>query len=68
VVVGAACHGEVALLRRIRALEHPHRLDELRDEKVRVGVAVAVVVARVVDRDAVDRELEVLPLVRVEPA
>ena len=35
---------------------------------MRVGVAVAVVVARVVDGDAVDGELEVLPLVRVEAA
>ena len=67
-VVGAAGDGEVALLRRVRPLEHAHRVNELGDDEVRVGVAVAVVVARVVDGDAVDGELEVLPLVRVEAA
>ena len=67
-VVRAAGDREVPLLRRVRALEDAHGVDELRDDEVRVCVAVAVVVARVVDGDAVDRELEVLPLVRVEAA
>jgi len=67
VVVGAAGYGKIPLLRRIRTLENADRLDELRDDEVRVGVTVAVVVARVVDRDPVDGELEVLPLVGIEP-
>ncbi len=67
-VIGAAGDSEVPLLRRIRALEHAHRVDELWDDEVRVGVPVAVVVPRVVDGDAIDAELEVLPLVRVEAA
>ena len=67
-VVGAARDREVPLLRRVRPLEDAHRLDELGDDEVRVCVAVAVVVARVVDGDAVDGELEVLPFVRVEAA
>ncbi len=67
-VLGAAGDGEVALLRRVRTFENAHRVNELGDDEVRVGVSVAVVVARVVDGDAIDAELEVLPLVRVEAA
>ena len=68
VVVGTPGDGEVALLRRVRPLEDAHGANQLGDDEVRVGVAVAVVVARVVDGDAVDGELEVLPFVRVEAA
>ena len=67
-VVGASGDGEVALLRRVGPLEDADGVNELRHDEVGVGVAVAVVVARVVDGDAVDRELEVLPLVGVEAA
>ena len=67
-IVGAPRDGEVSLLRRVGSFEDAHRVNELRDDEVRVGVAVAVIVARVVDGNAVDGELEVLPLVRVEAA
>jgi hypothetical protein len=67
-VVGASRDSEVALLARVRSLEDADGVNELRDDEVRVRVAVAVVVARVVDGDTVDRELEILTLVRVEAA
>ena len=67
VVVGTPGNGEVSLLRRVRSLEYADGANELGDDEVRVRVAIAVVVARVVDRNAVDGELEVLTLVRVEP-
>ena len=67
-VVGAARDGVVALARIERPLEHAERCDQLGDDEVRVGVAVAVEVAALVDRHAVDGELDVLPLARVEAA
>ena len=67
-VVGAAGDREVALPRIERPLEDAQRLDQLGDDEVRVGVAVAVEVARLVDRDAADGELDVLPFARVEAA
>ena len=65
-VVGAAGDGEVALLRRVRSLGDPETFDQLGDDEVRVGVAVAVEVAGVVEGNAVDGELEVLAFARVE--
>ena len=67
-VVGAAGDGVVALPRIERALDDAQRLDELGDDEVRVGVAVAVEVAALVDGHAADGELDVLPLARVEAA
>jgi hypothetical protein len=43
-------------------------VDELRDEEMRIREAAAVEIAALVDRDAVDRELEVLALPGVEAA
>ncbi len=67
-VVGAARHRVVALPRIERPFEHAQRLDQLGDDEVGVGVAVAVQVAALVDGHAADRELDVLPLARVESA
>ena len=67
-VVGAAGHREVALTRIEGTLHHAKRLDELGDDEVRVRIAVAMQVAALVDGDAADGELDVLPLARVEPA
>ena len=67
-VVRAPRDGEVALVRIERPLDHAQRLDQLRDDEVRVGVAVAVEVPALVDGDAADGELDVLPLARVEAA
>jgi hypothetical protein len=53
-VIGAARDGEVPLARIERALEHAQRLDQLGDDEVRVGVAVAVQVAALVDREPAD--------------
>jgi hypothetical protein len=66
--IGAPGDRVVALAGVERPLDDAHRLDELRDDEVRVGVAVAVEVAALVDGHAVDRELEVLALAGVEPA
>ena len=68
VIVGAARDGVVALPRIERPLDHAQRLNQLGDDEVGVGVAVAVQVARLVDRHAVDGELDVLSFARVEAA
>ena len=67
-VVGAARDGVVALPRIEGPFDDAQRLDELGDDEVRVGVAVAVEVAALVDGHAADGELDVLPLARVEAA
>ena len=67
-VVGAAGDGVVSLPRIVRALEHAQTLDELGNDEMRVGVAVAVEVSALVDGDAADREFDVLSLARVEAA
>src|SRR5262249_52084666 len=66
IVVGAPSDRVVALPRIEGAFEHAYRLDQLGDDEVRIGVAVAMEVAALVDGDAADRELEVLPLARVQ--
>ena len=67
-VVGAPGDGVVALPRVERPLDHAQPLDQLGDDEVRVRVAVAVEVAALVDGDAADGELDVLPFARVEAA
>jgi hypothetical protein len=67
-VVGAACDGEVALGWVEGALEHAQALHEPLQDEVRVGEAVPVRVGGFVQRDAVERELHVLPLACVEAA
>lgn len=65
-VLRRARHGEVALPGVEGALQHVERLDQLGDEEVRVGVALAVRVRGLVDGHAVDGELQVLPAAGVE--
>jgi hypothetical protein len=67
-VAGAAGDREVALPRIERTFDDTERLDELRDDEMEIGVAVAVEVACLVDRNARSRELDVLPFARVEAA
>ncbi len=67
-VVGAPRHRVVALARIERPFDHVQRLDQFGDDEVGVGVAVAVQVPTLVDGNAPDRELDVLPLARVESA
>ena len=67
-VVGAARDGEVALPRIVRPLDDAQRLDQLGDDEVQIGVAIAVEVADLVHDVAVDAHLDVLAFARVEPA
>ncbi len=66
--VGRSCRGEVALVREIGTLEVLDALDQLRDQEVQIGVALAVRVAAQVERDAVEGGEEVGPVVEVEAA
>ena len=65
-VVRAPGDGVVALPRIERPFEDSQTLHELGDDEVRVGVAVAVQVAALVDGHTAHRELDVLPFARVE--
>src|SRR5256885_1476774 len=56
----AARHGVVSLPRIEGSLQDAQRLDQLRDDEVRVRVAVAVEVPALVDGNAIHRELDVL--------
>ena len=67
-VVGASRDRIVALLRIERTFEHAQSQDQLGNDEVRIGVAVAVEVPALVDGNAADRELDVLPFARVEAA
>src|SRR5207244_1669436 len=66
--VGGAGGGEITFRREVRTLVVLDALDELGDEEVEVGVALAVRVRSEVDRDALDRREEVGSVVEVEPA
>ena len=67
-VVRAAGDREVALMWIERTFDHAQRLDDLRDDEVRVRVPVAVRVVDLVDRNTLDGELDVLALLGVEAA
>lgn len=71
VLAGVELHGarggEVAVLRGVRALGDVESLHHLGDDEVQVGVALAMAVAHHVDRQPVDGEREVGPVVEVEP-
>ena len=67
-VVRASGDVEVPLPRGEWALEHAQALNELWNDEVRVRIAVAVEVAGLVDGDTANRDLDVLPFARVEPA
>src|SRR5207245_10154668 len=66
--VGGSGRGEITFRREIRNLVVLDALDELGDEEVEVGVALAVRVRSQVDRHALDRREEVGAVVEVEPA
>ena len=59
---------EISLLGVVRALLELHAADELGDEKVRVGVAMAVAVRRHVHRNTGNRGREVGPVIEIESA
>ena len=67
-VLGRSRDSKIALARIEGAFQNAQRLDQLGDEEVRVGVALAVRVRGLVDGDAVDGELQVLPAASVEAA
>ena len=64
--VDRASRREVTVLREVRALAHLDALDQLRDEDVRVGVALPVRVAGQVEGYVVDVDREVGAVVCVE--
>ena len=59
---------EVALVGIVRSLAVMNMVDELGDEEIEVGVALAVRMARQVDRHAVDVHGEVSPVIKIEAA
>gem|GEM_PF-4796407 len=65
---GHAGRREVAFARRVRTLAVVEAADQLRDQEVQVGPALAVGVAALVDRHAVDPGREVGAVVEVEAA
>ena len=65
---GAAGNRVIALPWIERTFEDAQRLHELGDDEVRVRISVAVEVAALVDGNAVDGELHVLALARIEAA
>jgi hypothetical protein len=66
VEAGAARDGEVALTRIEGALLHGEPIDHLGEHEVEVGVALSVHVGHVVDQQAPDGKLHVLPVLRVK--
>ncbi len=66
--VHGAGRGEIALARPVGALADGHVLDELGDQEVEVGIALAVGVGAHVDRHAVEPDREVGAVVEVEAA
>ena len=67
--IDAARNGEVPLARIEYAFGHAHRPNDLRQDEVEIGVALAVYVRRLVHgHRTVQRELDVLAVPRIEPA
>src|SRR2546422_3922969 len=59
---------KVALVRIVRTLAVMNMIDELGDEEVQIGVALAVGMARQVHRHAIDVDAEVGAVVEIEAA
>ena len=59
---------EVAHIGVVRTLADIHRLNQLRDQKVDIGVALPVAMGRHVDGHAVDPDREIGAVVKVEAA
>ena len=65
--VSRSCRGKVAVLRVVRAFAKLHAAHELRDEKVRIRVALRMGMRRHVDGNAGNGLPEVEAVVEVEP-
>ena len=66
--VDRAGGGEIALVRIVRALADIDRADQLREQEVDVGIALAVAMCRHVDRHAVDGDGEIGAVIEIEAA
>ena len=64
----SAGRGKIALIGEVRPLADVDRLHQLRNQKIDIGIALAMTVGRHVDRHAVDGNREVRAVVEIEAA